>query len=131
MDNYNDINNLLANLEVKEDEESSSPPLQSTTKPNPDFTKPNPDFTKDKKDFEKDKQKMNRALGFRDIDFSKQNQISEFGNNYLQTNESTKKKYKDINVQLNERNNLFTKTRSHIPIFENLPQLTRQNYTEK
>ena len=123
MDNYNDINNLLANLEVKEDEESSPSP-QSTTKPIPDFTK-------DKKDFEKDKQKMNRALGFRDIDFSKQNQISEFGNNYLQTNESTKKKYKDINVQLNERNNLFTKTRSHIPIFENLPQLTRQNYTEK
>ena len=116
MEKYESLNKLLSSLSISETKlnyETHSP-LETSTK-------------KLKNDLEKDKEKMNNTMCFRDLEFkhhemSSVNDINEIFNSSKK--EEKKETFRDINTELQNRNNLFASTRQ-LPIFENLPKLTR------
>lgn len=117
----NELNNLLSSLTIKEEPNQ----LETTNK------------NLDKNELQKEKTKINNFMCFRDIDFAKNTNYNEstpsdLNPNYnpqiidFKENEEVNNKYSNINDQLNDRNNLFLDRKVNIPIFENLPQSTRE-----
>jgi len=114
MENYDSLNNLLSGLSISETNSHSNSKLQTSTQ-------------KLKTELERDKEKINNTMCFRDLEFKRPemnaiNDINELFNSAKK--EEKKETFRDINAELQNRNNLFTSNRQ-LPIFENLPKLTR------
>ena len=119
MENYDSLNNLLSSLSISETKSNSTgdphSQLQTSTQ-------------KLKNNLEKDKEKINNTMCFRDLEFKRtemnasKNDINELFNSSKKKDE--KETFRDINTELQNRNNLFSSNRQ-LHIFENLPKLTR------